>query len=203
MHLLMQNEFDQALLMMKYSVNHPWKFRSWSMAFLTGFLQCSISVAIEVSNTYIVLANSSTQFDIIADFIIMLVIADFDNYFYAMRRDDPISQFNNDENYSSLLKWETTTSYDSCAKIPGNELKPEMILMQNETHLRPKYIYMSFFDRSFWNATLYCVYRFFQLMYNSFYYYFMPFIATFVVWLILISANERVAAKDPVPVTLL
>ena len=68
--------------MMKYVANHPWKFRNVTLAFLAGFLQLLISLIIEVSNVYIVLANGETQFDIISNFIIMLVIADFDNYFY-------------------------------------------------------------------------------------------------------------------------
>ena len=88
MHVLMQGEFTQAFSMMKYSVNHPWKFRNPELAFLTGFLQMLISFQIELTNIYIVLANGETQFDIIADFIIMLVIADFDTYFYNVRRID-------------------------------------------------------------------------------------------------------------------
>ena len=28
MHILMQPEFEQSLNMMKYAINHPWKFRS-------------------------------------------------------------------------------------------------------------------------------------------------------------------------------
>ena len=28
MHILMQPEFKQSLNMMKYAINHPWKFRS-------------------------------------------------------------------------------------------------------------------------------------------------------------------------------
>lgn len=38
MHILIQKEFEQGLNMMKYSVNHPWKFRNLSLAFFAGFL---------------------------------------------------------------------------------------------------------------------------------------------------------------------
>ena len=85
MHILMQNEFMQGLVMMKYSVNHPWKFRSVLTAFGAGFMQTSISFIIELANVYILLANGLTQFDIVANFIIMLIIAEFDNYFYYVR----------------------------------------------------------------------------------------------------------------------
>jgi len=46
--------------MMKYAVNHPWKFRHYRLAFLTGLMQFMISIAIEVSNVYVVLANSES-----------------------------------------------------------------------------------------------------------------------------------------------
>ena len=71
--------------MMKYALNHPWKFRNYRIAFLTGLFQLSISVIIEISNVYVLLANSDTQVDVIANFIIMLVVAEFDNFFYATR----------------------------------------------------------------------------------------------------------------------
>ena len=60
MHVLMQREFEQALNMMKYTVNHPWKFRSVSLAFSAGLMQLVISCIVEVSNIYITLANGST-----------------------------------------------------------------------------------------------------------------------------------------------
>ena len=75
----------------------------------------SIACIIEISNIYIVLVNGETQFDIIANFIIMLVIADFDNYFYAVRNPDSINLLISDEYYSGILTWETTTSYDAQA----------------------------------------------------------------------------------------
>jgi len=36
MHIIMQSEFQQSLDMMKYALNHPWKFRNYKLAFVTG-----------------------------------------------------------------------------------------------------------------------------------------------------------------------
>ena len=58
MHMLMTDEFDQALNMMKYALNHPWKFHNYKYAFLVGVFQLSISIIIEVSNVWVVIANS-------------------------------------------------------------------------------------------------------------------------------------------------
>ena len=101
--------------MMKYALNHPWKFRDFKLAFGTALLQWMISAIIELANVYVLFTNSSTQFDIIANFIIMLVVAEFDNYFEAIRNVDSRSELIQNERYASILKWETTTSWDSTA----------------------------------------------------------------------------------------
>ena len=36
MHFLIDSDLVQGLNMMKYALNHPWKFRRWYMAFLIG-----------------------------------------------------------------------------------------------------------------------------------------------------------------------
>mmetsp|Transcript_28117 Transcript_28117/g.37528 ORF Transcript_28117/g.37528 Transcript_28117/m.37528 type:complete len:96 (+) Transcript_28117:358-645(+) len=92
----------------------------------------SISLLIEVSNVYVLLANSQTQFDIVSNFIIMLVVADFDNYFYMVRAVDHVSAMITDPIHATVFKWETTTSYDALAQVPENELAPEAALLKIE-----------------------------------------------------------------------
>ena len=38
LHIIMNDEIYNGLKMIKYSVNHPWKFSNAQMAFATGFL---------------------------------------------------------------------------------------------------------------------------------------------------------------------
>jgi hypothetical protein len=38
LHIMMNDEIYNGLKMIKYSVNHPWKFSNAQMAFATGFL---------------------------------------------------------------------------------------------------------------------------------------------------------------------
>ena len=178
--------------MMKYAVNHPWKFRNVTLAFFTGFLQLMISYLIELTNIYIVLVNGSTQFDIISNFIIMLVIADFDNYFYASRAADPVNLIINDDQYASVCIWEVTTSYDAKAQIPENELAKENTLLSMEMHQRPKYIHMKFSDRECYNKVLFFMYKLFNLLYTSFYYYFAPFAASIGIWIFLLREVKRI-----------
>ena len=74
----------------------------------------------------------------------MLVIADFDSYFYSVRSRDKITEMLTEDKYAQIFEWETTTSQDARAKVPENELKEEKILMMHEVAGRPKYIYLSF-----------------------------------------------------------
>ena len=196
MHILMQNEFLQGLNMMKYSVNHPWKFRSVSTAFFTGFMQLSISFIIEIANVYILLANGLSQFDIVSNFIIMLIIAEFDNYFHSVRDNaDDIKSMITDSTYDKIFVWETTTSRDACAKIPENELKPEMTLLACEKDLRPKYILLEFGERKNFHKFLFVIYKFCQIFYTSIFYYFIPFLAQFGVFILLLNVNMDEAGK--------
>ena len=123
----------------------------------------------------------------------MLVIADFDNYFYSVRNYDSVNQLLSSDRFVSIFTWETTTSYDAKAQIKENELREEMVLMKNEMSERPKYIHIRFSDRKAGNQILYGIYKLLQLFYTSFYYYFMPFVASIAVWYVLLEKNYDVA----------
>ena len=36
LHISLADELEQSLMFMKYAMNHPWKFASWSSAFFVG-----------------------------------------------------------------------------------------------------------------------------------------------------------------------
>ena len=55
---------------------------------------------------------------------------------------------------------------------------------------------MGFWDRSTLNKIYYICYKLFQLLYTSFYYYFMPFVASIFVWYVLLEENYD-QAKNP------
>ena len=80
MHIQMNNEIFNGLKMIKYSVNHPWKFKNKQIAFLAGFLQVVVMLAITLIN-YFVIAISGTVIDVAKDFTALLIIADFDDFF--------------------------------------------------------------------------------------------------------------------------
>ena len=67
--------------MMKYALNHSWKFSSWWMAFRIGLSQAFVVVALELSNMAFLL-KTDTILDIVIIFAAMRLISDFDEYMY-------------------------------------------------------------------------------------------------------------------------
>ena len=66
---------------MKYALNHPWKFDKARMAFIAGFLQVAVVFVIEIVNCVLMLA-SNTHEDIILNLIVLVIISQFDDFFY-------------------------------------------------------------------------------------------------------------------------
>lgn len=75
--------------MMKYATNHPWKFRSIYPAWLVGFTQFFMVISVEAINL-IVLISNETVMDIIMNFLALVIIADFDDYFAQTLFDNDI-----------------------------------------------------------------------------------------------------------------
>ena len=72
---------------MKYANNHTWKFRSWGYAYLIGFGQLLMVVSVEFINL-ILLCENDTVMDIIMDFLALVIISDFDEYYVTALEDD-------------------------------------------------------------------------------------------------------------------
>ena len=91
LHVYMVDEIKQGLNFMKHALNHPWKFRNWKVAFLIGFLQAMIIVLVETVNLAVLLTNN-TILDIIMNFLALVIIAEFDDYFFMTVRNEPLGK---------------------------------------------------------------------------------------------------------------
>ena len=47
LHFLFLEEYEQGLKLMKYSINHSWKFDSWYLSFFIGLVQFTMLLAVE------------------------------------------------------------------------------------------------------------------------------------------------------------
>ena len=84
--------------MMKYALNHPWKFRDWRAAFSVGLSQTIVVMSVEFVNL-LILQTNGTIMDIIMNFLALVVIAEFDDYFFIPVANEPFAKFISDEEY--------------------------------------------------------------------------------------------------------
>lgn len=81
LHLSLVDEVSHGLDMMKYSVNHSYKFVHYSMAFASGLLQTVSCLGVELANIG-VLCGAEDTISIVFNFIALAIIAEFDNYVF-------------------------------------------------------------------------------------------------------------------------
>ena len=119
---------------MKYALNHPWKFYSWFQAYKVGLQQMLVVLSLEAVNISFMLTNATIS-DIIKDFIALLIISDFDDYFFmtvahtqfgTLVKHGELATSSGDLSLKDILKTETTTSTRApCDKKIVHEFKHE------------------------------------------------------------------------------
>lgn len=82
LHLSLTDEVTDGLKMMKYAVNHDYRFNNYIIAYISGFFQMFSSIGVECANIGVILAANDT-ISIVFNFIAVAIIAEFDNYVFA------------------------------------------------------------------------------------------------------------------------
>ena len=105
------SEIYNGMDIMKYSLNHVWKFKHPKTAFLAGFLQVIICIFICLIN-YFVIVQAGDVLDLAKDFTALMIIAQFDDAFAQSSRQKLVKSILDTEtdSYEDLFKIETTTS---------------------------------------------------------------------------------------------
>ena len=135
LHISLTDETKQGFSLMKFANNHPWKFRSWSQAYMIGLCQTIVVITVEVVNLAILNTNQ-TIMDIIMNFLALVIIADFDDYFFLTVAHEPLSKLIADGelethkegqtiNLEALLKTQVTSSDGARFRLDENMLRPE------------------------------------------------------------------------------
>ena len=88
MQMNINYEAANAMKMMKYAMNHPWKFRSWGQAYWVGLFQTTVLNTCEFVNLVLLTTNHS-MLDIIMNFLAIVVITEFDDaFFFIVQQED-------------------------------------------------------------------------------------------------------------------
>ena len=107
--------------MMKYAVNHSWKFEDYKVAFMSGFFQAFMVVLVESVN-FMAILTTSQILDIVMNFLALVVIAEFDDFFYAAVSEYDITEVIDDKVYDDFLVIQTTTSISARYVMKGNRI---------------------------------------------------------------------------------
>ena len=122
-------------------------------------------MAVQFANMLVIIESSSVL-NIVMNFVGLVVISEFDDYFYNSVRNEPLKDVLEDEEQSEvILKIEHTTSAKAKAVI-------------EEHRIKDVYIAIDFFkDRTFANKLAYLFYKLVRVFYVSVWYYFLPMCA--------------------------
>ena len=107
---------------MKYALNHPWKFDGPKLAFFAGFAQVASVVVIEAVN-YVMLLTQTDHLDIVLNFLVLVLISQFDDFFYQTYADPEFKKVvtGYSDKYEDFLRIQLTTSFRGRDKVPANE----------------------------------------------------------------------------------
>ena len=150
---------------MKYALNHPYKFLSYTNAFLAGFMQFTATVLIEVVNI-IVLCGVNDPVNIIFNFTAIAIVAEFDNFVFESLKNESFKEMLESKFENKVLVIKHTSSR-KCKMGELSDVKDE------NDEFRPMKV--AFKDRETLNKISFGVYRLMRNFYVSVYFYFFPF----------------------------
>jgi hypothetical protein len=166
LHLSCVDEVHAGLTMMKFSVNHEYRFCNPGFAFMSGFLQYISCLNVELANIGVICGANDT-IDIVFNFIALAIIAEFDNYVYGSMKNESFKALTDKEFCKQVLVISHTTSKkcrpDELSKVYDEQLG----------EFRP--LKIQFADRRTGNKWMYVTYKVFRTFYISVFFYFLPF----------------------------
>ena len=125
LHITLTDEVMQGFACMKFALNHPYKFRRWTDAYIVAFTQLMVVITVEVVNLAILCTNH-TIIDIIMNFLALVIIADFDDFFFftvdkelmaELIKEGSLELLYGERQLSSIVQFERTSSESARFKL--------------------------------------------------------------------------------------
>lgn len=114
LHLSLVDEVSHGLEMMKFCANHPYKFNSFVIAWIAGFLQTMSCLTCEIANIG-VLCGANDTISIVFNFIALAIIAEFDNFVFSSMKTEFMTMLIERDFTKQCLMYSHTTS-SKCAE---------------------------------------------------------------------------------------
>ena len=122
LHVALNGDFKQGLTNMKYALNHDWKFKNYHIAWLCGFMQAFNVIIVELVAFTALLTYGTVQ-KVIMNFLALVVISHFGEFFFTALTKDPFVNFvEGNGHYGEFLVIQRTTS-SNAATILNNAHK--------------------------------------------------------------------------------
>lgn len=198
LHITLLDVFAQDLEMMKFALNHPWKFSSWGRAFRIGMWQLAVAFFTEVVNLAFTL-TLVTIVDVVSYFVAIFVVAQFAQFFFLTVNKTLMGELLKEGKVSCGGKWLTlealttieATSSDQAsadakiAKIFSEAPGETLIGPESKDGVTPgasyvdkeRYVQTLYKHRDFWNILGRVFYQCISIFYKVFWFYFAPFAA--------------------------
>ena len=124
LHYAMTDHIAEGLLMMKFAINHPWKFKDPNTAIFCGLSKIIINLTVEILN-YSLLMTSNDVLNCLWNFLGLNVVRRIGNYIYNTLHHSPLKKKLNNPEYMKVFTVQTTTSYSAKEQIPEHLLKKD------------------------------------------------------------------------------
>lgn len=131
LHMNLQEEIKAGFNYMKFALNHHYRFSNYKNAFFAGFLQVTSVLIIEFTNALLLLGQQNVL-DVVTNFMVIAVIAQFDDFFYFGLGDDDLKELIDNPIFDVLYTIKRTTSKNAGAKIPANKLEDNTFRDEND-----------------------------------------------------------------------
>lgn len=109
LHLSCVDEVSSGLNMMKFAVNHSYKFNSFAFAYICGMLQTVQCICVVLANFGVICAANDT-IDIVFNFIALAIIIDFDDYVFDSLKNESFKELLEKDFIKKVLVVTHTTS---------------------------------------------------------------------------------------------
>jgi hypothetical protein len=118
LHLLLQENQVQGLLMMKHAVNHSYKFENYGLVSALCLSSSLIAYACEILN-FVVLISVPTVMDAINSFVALYIIAELDKVYFKVMMSTAVEHLD-EETIEVLTIRHCTSSVDARLRIKEN-----------------------------------------------------------------------------------
>lgn len=129
LHMSLQDELFGGLNNMKFALNHHYRFTNYRFAYLSGILQASMIITVEIVNFFAIM-KSTTIADVVMNFMALAVVSEFDDAFYSALGDDPMKDMITEAAFDDLFTVKTTTSSEANFEHDDHRLDDDTCLSE-------------------------------------------------------------------------